>query len=495
MDDTHTRGTDLKFPPKTKACVTLSGDITRDKTVQSCMRMRQLETSQSISFWASHEADARIRKLCKLSARNVVENAHVIQFIENNSREFETANMVHWTTSALNYTKKLIGHKLYENLTDDNSMLELYRKCVDDDFVKLTEMYGEKEEAKLLDIAWKKFDKLAGYQIDKTVRPFIREMQDKVNDKLMQRAPNVKRFTHALDEEQEKELEQEVEEQTQVERPPHAKPAKPVFDEQLEKLVLDGANDDLVVKMKGKTLIPIAASLKNTQLSEFCNQNANAWAEYLFGTKDFQTVLYDTSMSCDEFLRPVWWIARIKNRLTHDILILLSSFECNHLLPAFRRTANSTLFMYRPRLSKLHSNLLHERKLQVTGSSKMYAIDIEDEAQIGVYSGSMFFANEVEQNAYCAFLGLIPRPRTDEQNIAFEEKVIKENGFVPSKRRKYSEAISKCVGKCKFNENPVDFAIKLIKAHHQDLPKVSHASSILIRGKKAITADDAMQVE
>lgn len=35
FDDAHTRGTDLKFPLGIKACVTLCGDITRDKTVQA----------------------------------------------------------------------------------------------------------------------------------------------------------------------------------------------------------------------------------------------------------------------------------------------------------------------------------------------------------------------------------------------------------------------------------------------------------------------------
>lgn len=81
MDDSHTRGTDLKFPPECKACVTLSGDITRDKTVQACMRMRQLKATQSISFWASYEADIRIRKVCELSAKDTVQNKHIIKFM------------------------------------------------------------------------------------------------------------------------------------------------------------------------------------------------------------------------------------------------------------------------------------------------------------------------------------------------------------------------------------------------------------------------------
>lgn len=495
LDDAHTRGTDLKFPPEWKACVTLSGDISRDKTVQSCMRMRQLETSQSISFWASYEADIGIRKVCELSPQATVKNEHVIKFIEHNSSEFVKANIVHWTTCALNYTKKLIGHKQYEDKDDDDSMKQLYDKCIDDDFALLTEMYGEKEEAKLIDIAWKKFDKIAGCNVDRNIRPFVRDMQDNVDDKLKQLASDVKRFTHALDEEQEKELEQEIEEQSQVERPPDAEPAEPIWEERLEQLVNEGANGTLIGNMKNENaLLSIAASLANTQLFEFCNQNADAWSNNLLVTKDFKTVIQGSLQSCDEFLRSIWWIAQIGSSKANNVLILLSPFEANHLLPAFRKSPNSTLFMYRPRLSEIHSNLLHEEKLQVTGNLTLSTIDIEDEVQIGIYSGQMYFKDIAEQKAYCGFLGLIPTPRTADQQGAFNEKVIKENGFVPPKKRKI-EAVSNCVRNCNFNSDPTDFAIKLIKAHNQVLLRNSHAASILVRAKKVFIEDDVMEVE
>lgn len=97
LDDVHTRGTDLKFPMKWKACVTLSGDITRDKTVQACMRMRQLGRGQSIVFWASYEANLKIQSNCKANVRHeCTPNHHVIEFICANSQKFETENTVHW---------------------------------------------------------------------------------------------------------------------------------------------------------------------------------------------------------------------------------------------------------------------------------------------------------------------------------------------------------------------------------------------------------------
>ena len=96
----------------------------------------------------------------------------------------------------------------------------------------------------------------------------------------------------------------------------------------------------------------------------------------------------------------------------------------------------------------------------------------------------MYFECEAEQNAYCGFMGLIPRPRTQEQEDAFVNGNIKSKGFVPIEYRQYPEAVADCVGKCKFHDNPVDVAIKLIEAHHQTLLKESHVATILENGNK-----------
>lgn len=490
LDDAHTRGTDLKFPPNWKACVTLSGDMTRDKTVQSCMRMRQLgkANGHSISFLASSEADVCIRKTNELSSKDRITNEHVIEFIGHNSDQFVITNMVHWTASSLNYTKKLIAHKLFENENDKVSMGKLYDICVDDEFAKLNEMYGDKKESMLIEVAWSKYDKIAAaHKRNRQIQTLVRNMQKNVDDKLDELAPDVKQFSNALDEEQEKELEQEIEEQRSIERPPPVKPAAPNFNKNLKHLILYGVTGPIDDNMKSVyTLISIGASLSHTKLPHFCRNIENAWDGHLFVTKDYQTVIDGRSKACDEFLRPVWWIAHIKNPFGTAISVLLSSYECDRLMSTFRESTKSTLIMYRPRLSEFHSSLCHNKGLQVTKMIKNNVIDFRDAAQFDVYAGSMYFQNDIEQNAYCGFIGLIPLPRTADQNDAYENGVIESKGFVPPKRRQYSEAISNCVGRCKFQENPIGFIIKIIEAHHQVLLKESHVSSILEREKKAI---------
>lgn len=104
----------------------------------------------------------------------------------------------------------------------------------------------------------------------------------------------------------------------------------------------------------------------------------------------------------------------------------------------------------------------------------------------------LYFADEDEENAYCNFLGLIPRPKTgytSEQKEAFESGYMEENGYVRNRERNCTEALSQCINQCRFKKNPTDLALKLIKAHHQVLPKDSHVASILIRGIKSFGRD------
>lgn len=489
LDDVHTRGTDLKFPLSWIAGVTLSGDTTRDKTVQSCMRMRQLGKTHSISFWASHEADIRIRQLCGLASTDDVTNENIIEFIAENSKQFEKANIVHWAAAGGNYTKKLVGHKLNDIGGHENAALDhLYDWCVDEEFVHLIQMYGQKEEAFLTEITESKLNRFA-LQSDVTdeIRQFIATIKSNMIEKLQNQAPNLKRFTHSLDEEQEKELEKELEEHREVQRPPESQPAAPYFDHRLVDLVLNGVQDALIDSMIADgALMSLANSLAHTQLFHSIGIEGNAWAEHLMVTRDFKTVIVSKTAACDQFLRPVWWIAQIKhsNDGGQDRVILLSSYECNELKLTFQNTIMATLYMYRARSSKFHDNLVEIPALQLTGLFCVTRIDINDEIQIGVYSGMLYFNKQAEMDAYCKVLGLIPRPRTEDQEEAVDNGIIQPNGFVPSIHRRYSESISNCVGQCTFLWNPTNLVMRLIEAHQKSLPREAHVLSILVRGNK-----------
>lgn len=285
----------------------------------------------------------------------------------------------------------------------------------------------------------------------------------------------------------EKELEHEQEQERNVERPAAMSPAQPYFDEKFKELILCSALPNILHDLKHRgCLISVHESLAKTRLILDHSSESDAWSNKIFVTKDFTRVLLDQSGYCDEYLRPVWWIAYVKEPTTNSyILILLSSYECDRLITTFKQSKESVLCMFRPRLSKLHDNLLNQRNLQVTGMSGIVPhIDVNDECQLNVYSGSMYFKSEIEQDAYCSFLGLIPRPRTEHLDEAFKAGIIQPNGFVMPEHRAFSGDVSKAVATCKFKKNPVDLAIKLIEAQHHLMRKESHVESILECGFK-----------
>lgn len=466
LDDVHTRGTDLKFPPGCRAGVTLCGNIMRDKTVQACMRLRQLGKTHSVSFWASFEADIRIRELHKLSGEEQVTNEHVIDFICENSSRYERDNMGHWVAAGLNYIKKLIGHKLFESSQDEKSFDELYQWCVDDEFISLAEMYGGQQKASLKDSIETTMNKLAlNAKMTDEIRELVNKFKCEMIKKLENQRHDLNKLTHGLHEEQEKELEEEPQER-EVYRPGKCEPSIPPFNdiERLKKLVLSGAQDSLIAEMKSDGgLMSMADSLSHAGLHKSIEKDVITWSNHLLVTKDFKTVVKQTE-NCDEFLRPIWWIARMKSPKVAGkyFIILLSTFECEQLKRTFQRSTVSTLMMYRPPISKSHSNLIEIRALHVTGMTDdedNCNLDVNDEIQIGIYSGMMYFHCEAELKPYCDFLGLILCPETEE--LAFKEGTIQSKGL-------------------ELTESTMKLVKELIKAHHQLLPKDAHAASILL---------------
>ncbi|EFQ90317.1 hypothetical protein PTT_13180 [Pyrenophora teres f. teres 0-1] len=55
LDESHCRGTDIKFPPHARAAVTLGQHLTKDALVQAAMRLRLLGQTQSITFFSPPE--------------------------------------------------------------------------------------------------------------------------------------------------------------------------------------------------------------------------------------------------------------------------------------------------------------------------------------------------------------------------------------------------------------------------------------------------------
>ncbi|TQV92450.1 very large low complexity protein [Cordyceps javanica] len=80
LDEAHTRGTDLRLPCNYNAAVTLGPGLTKDSLMQSCMRMRNLDSGQTLTFYVSFEIENDIRNHLKLSNGQPLYTQHVIEW-------------------------------------------------------------------------------------------------------------------------------------------------------------------------------------------------------------------------------------------------------------------------------------------------------------------------------------------------------------------------------------------------------------------------------
>ncbi|CZT10217.1 uncharacterized protein RAG0_14754 [Rhynchosporium agropyri] len=81
IDEAHTRGIDLKLPQYARGALTLALGQTKDHTVQAAMRLRQLGTTQSVTFFAPPEVHQSILDVCSTQNSSVIDSSHVVTWL------------------------------------------------------------------------------------------------------------------------------------------------------------------------------------------------------------------------------------------------------------------------------------------------------------------------------------------------------------------------------------------------------------------------------
>ncbi|EHK46815.1 hypothetical protein TRIATDRAFT_291137 [Trichoderma atroviride IMI 206040] len=134
IDEGHTRGTDLKLPVHARGAVTLSLGQTKDQTVQAAMRLRQLGSTQSVTFVAPPEVYRSILDLRTEHTRgelifestHIVTSVDVVRWLLEQSCKFNEQMMPLHIAQGLNFchrTNALWKHP--EFLTDKSALKKL----------------------------------------------------------------------------------------------------------------------------------------------------------------------------------------------------------------------------------------------------------------------------------------------------------------------------------------------------------------------------------
>lgn len=502
LDDVHTRGTDLKIPYGSHACVTLGQGITKDRLMQACMRMRMLGEGHSVSFWASQEVHASIVSTLPSSVKPT--SIDVLHWVMKNTVIEIQHGFRHWGSQGIAHACKQVIFNKFESKQGVHSLQQLGQLCMEKEITALSRSYGCERKLRPLpsivnDRLQRTANNMQGAKIGQDTCSLVLELGHSVTNKINRYTRGVKCFAQVLDEEQERELEHELEEYQEVQRPNEATPHKPRISKVVRQLATYGH-----FNRTSTEFLPMLEAFKGTRLWQ--KAEPSAWSSKLFVTREFATVVTpDSASSGVDFVRPVAWLVVVTSRLgkdskpessymrneTHydlmadlEAIILLSPFEVNALMAEFRQGHGAHLHMVAPRNHRGQSFMVSEPSLVLPklGNKSKPLDDPAHIAQLLGFSGSVFFATGLEQDAYCEFLGLCPRPRSGVEENAFHRGDIQQDGYVPPEQRQKLGLKTTCG----FEASPVPFMVEVLSTRGWvGHASTSHVGHILFMGRRA----------
>ncbi|GKT96428.1 hypothetical protein Ct61P_14278 [Colletotrichum tofieldiae] len=324
LDEAHTRGTDLRLPTDYQAAVTLGAHITKDRLVQACMRMRKLGMGQSVVFFISREIE---QKICLLRGHPRSASAEITVSDVLCWAITETCNDLHravplWLSQGLRFAKQ---QPLWSELTrqdDGTSRLECAERFMEDEAQSLEKRYHPR-------------------QVDRDVSSMIDSIDARVAAEFRRRCHEfglMEIRNASFSEEQERELSPETEQERQVEKPPRVKPA--------EHRIHPGLNDFILHGLYPKhPLKPAFMTLKDT--SAAVHFDVAEFSSAILVTEDFAKTLnnpFAPGSYSDPFQRSVQWILTAQR--DDKIIVVISAYEVQHLLPAIEESRHVTLHLY-----------------------------------------------------------------------------------------------------------------------------------------------------
>lgn len=490
LDESHTRGTDFRFPAGTHAAVTLGRGITKDRLVQAAMRMRRLGQTaggHTLSFIASAEVHASI--VAEGSGTTTLGSVGVVLWALRNSEAFLRDGFLHWAGRGLDRTRAITAERVAGE-QDDATPLQVFGELhVQAETVELARLYGRERQrissatsirlrsAALTDEMCGRLPPGRAPLVKRNIAALTRVLTSHCDAFL----GATTRLEVVLDEEQERELEQELEEEREVERPPLAEPRVPTLHPDVARLARCGG----AVRSSSEAFEPVTGALKGTSFAYLVEKAA--WGDALWCTAEYCRVLaFPENHHMDGYLRPPAWLL-----VTAGAAVLLHPFEVNALLPIVRQGSGGASRLHqlaaRRRPGQRCLALTRGCTIPVPGQRQAMSYLLRSCAapvlvQAAVLGGTLYFCCPAEAAAYSAFLGLALQPHSAAVTAALSTGDVGRDGFVrPAARARILPA---ALTACPFAHSPVRLARRLVDArHYSAVLAYTPAGAILDRGQ------------
>ncbi|KAG2078006.1 hypothetical protein BDR04DRAFT_1087703 [Suillus decipiens] len=372
LDDEHTRGTDVKLPRGFRAAVTLGSKVTKDRLVQGCMCMRKLGHGHSVMFFAPPEIDRSIRAVNNKQADEEIHVSDILVWAMTETCSDIQHRASQWLQHGVDYQSR---HSAWSSFLSGNiTPTELAHSWLQPEAKHLEELYAP--------------------ALADTPTP-----QTLLNEDLLKRCSSlglgISPDGH-LDEEQEREVVHEIERESEVERPPPVLAAAHSIDEDVRCFIRTGSIPD------GSRVFTAVFDTLTTTSAAFSGRQP--WPRDVFASRDFVTTVL-TEEKTDSYTRPVNWILS-STASGAPVLVIVSPFEVNTLLPDIRASKRVHLHAYTPRVLKMMKSC-DDLRLYITPSiPARWRPDDTLIRQLNVFAGQLYFPHQRAYVKLCRLLGI-----------------------------------------------------------------------------------------
>ncbi|KAL7929432.1 hypothetical protein V8C35DRAFT_331665 [Trichoderma chlorosporum] len=318
FDEAHTRGVDLKLPEEAHAALTLALKQTKDNTMQAAMRLRQLRTTQSVTFFAPPEVDMSIKDTChnRLPINGKIESPHVIFWLLEQTCKANEDLQPLFQAQGHDFCKRANAVSQYPGfLTSEICKSKLLEILQQPEHQTLEKMYGDASSSSSLQ------------KPEKMVSPRLQEFVNKLS---RYNSPGVWQTNAFGEVEQERELEVQLETEREIQKPIHYHALdypglSPSILKYFQTGKIDATDEGIFLAFDyiGKTEIGQKHEIYETGSQLFISEEFSRTID-IFGRD--QTV-------GDRFMRPVEWI--LWSPSTQTALVIIPE-EAEDLIPKLR---------------------------------------------------------------------------------------------------------------------------------------------------------------
>ncbi|KAL9070862.1 MAG: hypothetical protein Q9157_005685 [Trypethelium eluteriae] len=469
FDEAHTRWIDLAIPDGARAAVTLGPRLEKDRLVQGCKRMRRLGSGHSVVFFAPPEVHREVFRTSKKLPTQQLDSRDVLLWSMTNTCAYLERAQHLCLMQGLRHVEKQAICDEFQNTShngisgalnlpiDAETAAKLSKQLEEDEIIDLEQLYGVHQDRTSALIA--SIDGNSADSITERLRADYGRLHtnDLVED--------------ALEEEQERQVLQEVEEEVRVEDPVYYEPQQSYISSGLTEFIHTGTISEL------PGTVPVSEALTRTSAAGYQSAIKHGF-EGLYVTYDYlHNVRLPERMPLDDFMPVVNWML-INDKTPQDVLII-SPHEANEELEEIRKSPYVRLCIYAPKTTTSMTSFSELNFYSPTKQRFPVKAKPSTSLKVDTFAGALWFDDYRSCTAACHYLGLILAE--DCESLDETKRTLVSPGcFVEPKVR----SLLGWPCECPFTEDPLPFVGRMIAMRHKKQDVSSTHMGMLVGGKR-----------